>query len=61
MLGSIKKKYNVRDDELDTNDYIHLLTDQYAQTSDIIDKGQHSGLIFADTNSTVTKVYIDYY
>ena len=56
-----QEKYNVRDDELDTNDYIHLLTDQYAQTSDIIDKGQHSGLIFADTNSTVTKVYIDYY
>lgn len=56
-----QEKYNVRDDELDTNDYIHLLTDQYAQTADIIDKGQHSGLIFADTNSTVTKVYIDYY
>lgn len=25
-----QEKYNVRDDELDTNDYIHLLTDQYA-------------------------------
>ena len=56
-----QEKYNVRDDELDTNDYIHLLTDQYAQTAEIIDNGQHSGLIFADTNSTVTKVYIDYY
>lgn len=56
-----QEKYNVRDDELDTNDYIHLLTDQYAQTADMIDKGQHSGLVFADTNSTVTKVYIDYY
>lgn len=53
--------YNVRDDELDTNDYVHLLTDQYAQTSELIDKGQHSGLIFVDTNATVTKVYIDYY
>ena len=47
-----QEKYNVRDDELDTNDYIHLLTDQYAQTAEIIDNGQHSGLIFADTNST---------
>ncbi|MFD0845826.1 AAA family ATPase [Streptococcus saliviloxodontae] len=56
-----QEKYNVRDDELDTNDYIHLLTDQYAQTADIIDGGQHQGLVFADTNSTVTKVYIDYY
>ena len=56
-----QEKYNVRDDELDTNDYIHLLTDQYAQTAEIIDNGQHSWLIFADTNSTVTKVYIDYY
>ncbi|MFR3236657.1 MAG: AAA family ATPase, partial [Streptococcus thermophilus] len=52
-----QEKYNVRDDELDTNDYIHLLTDQYAQTAEIIDNGQHSWLIFADTNSTVTKVY----
>ncbi|MBM7642890.1 AAA family ATPase [Streptococcus loxodontisalivarius] len=56
-----QEKYNVRDDELDTNDYIHLLTDQYAQTAEMIDKGQHQGLVFADTNSTVTKVYIDYY
>lgn len=55
------EKYNVRDDELDTNDYNHLLTDQYIQTAEIIDNGQHSWLIFADTNSTVTKVYINYY
>ena len=41
-----QEKYNVRDDELDTNDYIHLLTDQYAQTAEIIDNGQHSWLIF---------------
>ena len=54
-------KYNVRDDELDINDYVHLLADQYKQTSDIIDEGSHSGIIFADTNSSVTKAYIDYY
>ncbi|MCS9982146.1 AAA family ATPase [Streptococcus thermophilus] len=53
-----QEKYNVRDDELDTNDYIHLLTDQYAQTAEIIDNGQHSWLIFADTNSTVTSVWV---
>lgn len=56
-----QERYNVRDDELDVGDYNRLLTDQYAQTSDIIDDGSHSGIIFADTNSTVTKAYIDYY
>ena len=54
-------RYNVRDDELDVNDYIHLLADQYKQTSDIIDEGSHSGIVFADTNSSVTQAYIDYY
>lgn len=54
-------RYNVRDDELDVNDYVHLLADQYKQTSDIIDEGSHSGIVFADTNSSVTQAYIDYY
>lgn len=54
-------RYNVRDEELDTNDYVHLLTDQYQQTADIIDSGTHNGIVFADTNSTVTRAYIDYY
>lgn len=58
---SYQETYNVRDEELDANDYVHLLTDQFAQTSHLIDQGQHQGLIFADTNSTVTKAYIDYY
>lgn len=54
-------RYNIRDDELDVNDYVHLLAEQYKQTSDIIDEGLHSGIIFADTNSSVTQAYIDYY
>lgn len=54
-------RYNVRDDELDVNDYVHLLADQYQQTANVIDEGSHSGLIFADTNSSVTMAYIDHY
>lgn len=54
-------RYNVRDDELDVNDYVHLLADQYQQTANVIDEGSHSGLIFADTNSSVTMTYIDHY
>lgn len=54
-------KYNVRDYELDVQDYIRLLVDQYSQTSDIIDAGSHSGVIFADTNSAVTMGYIEHY
>lgn len=54
-------RYNVRDDELDVNDYVHLLADQYQQTANVIDDGSHSGLIFADTNSSVTMTYIDHY
>ena len=54
-------RYNVRDDELDINDYVHLLADQYQQTANVIDEGSHSGLIFADTNSSVTMAYIDHY
>lgn len=54
-------KYNVRDEELGVGDYVHLLADQYKQTSNIIDNGSHSGVVFADTNSAVTMAYINYY
>lgn len=53
--------YNVRDDELDTNDYIRLFANQNEQTANVIDGGNHSGIIFADTNATVTMAYVDYY
>lgn len=53
--------YNVRDDELDTNDYIRLFANQNEQTANVIDGGNHSGIIFADTNTTVTMAYVDYY
>ena len=49
--------YNVRDDELDTNDYIRLFANQNEQTANVIDGGNHSGIIFADTNATVTMAY----
>lgn len=53
--------YNVRDDELDTNDYIRLFAHQNEQTSNVIDSGSHSGIVFVDTNATVTMAYVDYY
>ncbi|MGX7068948.1 AAA family ATPase [Gemella bergeri] len=53
--------YNVRDDELDTNDYIRLFANQNEQTSNVIDSGSHSGIVFVDTNATVTMAYVDYY
>lgn len=54
-------KYNVRDDELTGKDYNYLLTGQYRQTSNMIDSSNNRGLIIADTNSTVTQAYYDYY
>ena len=52
---------NVRDDELTAKDYFYLLDGQYAQTSKAIDSKENKGLVIADTNSTVTKAYYDYY
>lgn len=52
---------NVRDDELTAKDYFYLLDGQYAQTSRAIDSKENKGLVIADTNSTVTKAYYDYY
>lgn len=51
---------DVRDEELTPKDYFHLLLGQFEQTSKLID-GVHDGLVIADTNSTVTKAYFDYY
>lgn len=56
-----QETYNVRDEELRGHDYMRLLDEQYAQTSAIIDEGSHTGLVIADTNSSVTKAYYDYY
>ncbi|MBY5035597.1 AAA family ATPase [Streptococcus gallolyticus] len=56
-----QQHYNVRDDELTGRDYNYLLTGQYRQTSDLIDSDSNRGLVIADTNSTVTQAYYDYY
>lgn len=56
-----QQKYNVRDDELQAKDYTNLLTGQYKQTQSLIDSNENRGLVIADTNSTVTKAYYDYY
>lgn len=56
-----QETYNVTDDELNAKDYMYLLTGQYKQTSDLIESDVNNGLVIADTNSTVTKAYIDYY
>lgn len=54
-------KYGVKDFELDVQDFVRLFVDQYAQTSDVIDEGNHSGVIIADTNSAVTMAYVEHY
>lgn len=56
-----QEKYNVLDEELNAKDYIYLLANQYRQTSNEIEGTANNGLVFADTNSTVTKAYIDWY
>ncbi|MFK4567781.1 HTH-type transcriptional repressor of NAD biosynthesis genes [Enterococcus sp. UD-01] len=56
-----QEKYNVLDEELNGRDYMYLLTNQYRQTSNEIEGTANNGLVFADTNSTVTKAYIDWY
>lgn len=56
-----QQKYNVRDEELSSYDYVHFFADQYAQTSRVIDEGNTGGLVIADTNSIVTKAYVDFY
>lgn len=52
--------YNVRDEETGYTDFLNLLQGQYNQTQRIIDHCAN-GLVIADTNSTVTQVYIDHY
>lgn len=53
--------YNVADDELDVNDFANLLLGQFQQTSTLIDGKKNNGRIIADSNSTTTMGYIDYY
>lgn len=57
---SYQEKYNVNDSELDVWDYLRLLQGQYTQTGNIINSPSNNGLVFADTNSTVTDVYGEY-
>lgn len=56
-----QKKYNVLDEELNGKDYTYLLANQYRQTSNEIEGSGNNGLVIADTNSTVTKAYMDWY
>ena len=56
-----QNKYNVADDELTVKDYMYLFSGQWEQTSNLIDSKENHGLVIADTNSTVTMAYVDYY
>lgn len=56
-----EEEFNVTDEELTTKDYLRLFTNQYDQTSKIIDSERNNGLVIADTNSIVTMAYVDYY
>ena len=54
-------KYNVKDDEIDAKDFYYLLLGQLQGAGDLIDSRKNRGLVIADTNSTVTKAYYDFY
>ena len=54
-------KYNVKDDEIDAKDFYYLLLGQLQGAGDLIDSRENRGLVIADTNSTVTKAYYDFY
>lgn len=56
-----ENEFNVTDEELTVKDYTRLLLGQYDQTSRLIDSEMNNGLVIADTNSTVTMAFIDYY
>lgn len=55
-----QKVNNVRDEELNDYDYVHLFAGQYAQTQKLIDSGIYK-LVIADTNSSVTMAYAQHY
>lgn len=56
-----QQRRDILDEELTPMDYQELLLGQYRQTSHEIDGPANNGLVFVDTNSTVTKAYMDYY
>lgn len=56
-----QSKYNINDNELDQKDFTNILTGQYKQTQNHIEGNENRGLVIADTNSTVTKAYYDYF
>lgn len=56
-----QQRWNKRDEELDFFDYANLFTGQYNQTSLLIESPLNNGIILADTNSTVTMAYVDYF
>ncbi|MFC0232978.1 AAA family ATPase [Vagococcus entomophilus] len=56
-----QEHYNVRDEELDVEDYINLIRGQFKQTSNLINRMENSGLILADTDAITTYVYSKLY
>ncbi|WP_243115715.1 AAA family ATPase [Periweissella cryptocerci] len=56
-----QEKNGIFDEELTAMDYQKLLLGQYNRTSSVINGSTNNGLVFADTNSTATKAYMDYY
>lgn len=57
-----QEKNDIKDDELKVSDYVSFFEGQWHQTSEAINSKENDrGLIFADTNSTVTMCYVDYY
>lgn len=56
-----EEKYNVRDEELAINDFNYMGAGQFENNKNAIISPMNKGLMFADTDVLVTKVYTKYY
>ncbi|MGX7419997.1 AAA family ATPase [Carnobacterium gallinarum] len=56
-----EEHYNVRDEELTINDFNYMGAGQFEQNKNAIMSQENNGLVFADTDVMVTKVYTKYY
>ena len=52
-----QERFNVADEELNGKDYTYLYTEQYLQTSNIIEGDSNKGLVIADSSSMTTRGY----
>lgn len=56
-----EEESNIRDEELTANDFHYFASGQFASNKKAIKSPGNNGLFFADTNTTVTKMYSEHY